>query len=91
MTTLNNEANDNLWADIETAPRDGTIFLGSAGQEFFLAAYRDGKPIDELTDEQPFLNVPHGSETEPIDLWVSLTLTMWMPVQLNGRNKKIGG
>jgi hypothetical protein len=91
MATHNNEAKNNSWADIESAPRDGTIFLGSDGQELYLAAYDVDASSDELADNATFLNVPHGSETEPIDLWVSLTLTMWIPVQLGGRNWKIEG
>ena len=91
MVKHNNEAKDNSWADIETAPRDGTIFLGSDGQELYLAAYDVDASSDVLTDVGPFLNVPHGSETEPTDLWVGLALTTWMPVQLNGRNWKIEG
>ena len=91
MVKHNNVAKDNSWADIETAPRDGTIFLGSDGQELYLAAYDVDASIDELTDEVTFLNVPCGSQTETIDLWLGLTLTMWMPVQLDGRNWKIEG
>ena len=91
MTTQNNEAKDNPWADIEFAPRDGTIFLGSDGQELYLAAYDVDASIDELTDQLIFLNVPCGSQTETIDFWLGLTLTMWMPVQLDGRYWKIEG
>ena len=74
-TTANN------WKHISTAPMDGTVFLGRYFESFYLATYIDGE----------FFNLIYGTDTSTFDLCITLRLTSWMPITLNGDSVYIHG
>ena len=62
-----------LWASIETAPKDGTVFLSRYNGELYLAAYIDGS----------FHNVPVGAATWSKESQHEVEPYEWHPIPLN--------